>query len=109
MQPKFLILVAHSPTITATKWWPGGLGKTANHCVLMARLFIDGKDYGPHAFIIQLRRFEDHAPLPGIVVGDIGPKMGCKRHQPPAKKKKKVGCFLNRNFSQGCRQRLPPL
>ena len=25
--------VVHSPALTATKWWPGGLGKTATHVV----------------------------------------------------------------------------
>ena len=29
--------VVHSPKLTATKWWPGGLGKTATHVV---RLFV---------------------------------------------------------------------
>jgi hypothetical protein len=35
--------VIHSPTLTATKWWPGGLGKTATHVICMARLFLKGK------------------------------------------------------------------
>uniref|UniRef100_A0A7S4IFR4 Acyl-coenzyme A oxidase n=1 Tax=Vannella robusta TaxID=1487602 RepID=A0A7S4IFR4_9EUKA len=68
--------VINSPTVTSTKWWPGGLGKTSTHCVLMARLIIDDKDYGVHAFYVQLRSLEDHMPLPGITLGDIGPKMG---------------------------------
>ena len=25
--------VLHTPTLTATKWWPGGLGKTSTHVV----------------------------------------------------------------------------
>ncbi|GAX78870.1 hypothetical protein CEUSTIGMA_g6309.t1 [Chlamydomonas eustigma] len=68
--------ILHSPSLTATKWWPGGLGKTATHAVVMARLIVEGKDYGPHAFILQLRSLETHLPLPGIKVGDIGPKYG---------------------------------
>lgn len=99
----------------------------------MARLFTKGKDYGPHAFVVQvrpgpalpllqgcmerallpaentthgshpctcalpiaaypcsvphpaccrpplpqIRDLDTHLPLPGIMVGDIGPKMGC--------------------------------
>ena len=39
--------IIHSPTLTATKWWPGGLGKTSSHAVVMARLFTQGKEYGP--------------------------------------------------------------
>ena len=68
--------VIHSPTPTATKWWPGGLGKTATHAVVMARLFLDGKDYGPHPFVMQIRDLATHKPMPGVAVGDIGPKMG---------------------------------
>nr|XP_027226501.1 peroxisomal acyl-coenzyme A oxidase 1-like [Penaeus vannamei] len=32
--------VLHSPSITAIKWWPGGLGKTSNYAVVMAQLYI---------------------------------------------------------------------
>ena len=68
--------VVNSPTPTATKWWPGGLGKTATHAVVMARLFLDGKDHGPHPFVMQLRDLGTHRALPGVTVGDIGPKLG---------------------------------
>jgi acyl-CoA oxidase len=68
--------VLHTPTKTATKWWPGGMGKTCTHAVVMARLVLNGKDHGPHAFIVQLRSLEDHKPVAGITVGDIGPKFG---------------------------------
>lgn len=33
----------HSPTLTASKWWIGSLGRTANHAVVMAQLIIEGK------------------------------------------------------------------
>jgi acyl-CoA oxidase len=68
--------IIHSPTLTSTKWWPGGMGKTATHAIVMARLLTKGKDHGPHAFVVQIRRSEDHQAMPGVVVGDIGPKMG---------------------------------
>lgn len=68
--------ILHTPTLSATKWWPGGLGKTATHAVVMARLFSGGADRGPHAFIVQVRDLETHLPLPGISVGDIGDKFG---------------------------------
>ncbi|KNC56449.1 peroxisomal acyl-coenzyme A oxidase 1 [Thecamonas trahens ATCC 50062] len=68
--------VLNSPTLTSMKWWPGGLGVAATHCVTHARLMIDGTDYGVHTFIVQVRDLEDHTPLPGIVIGDIGPKFG---------------------------------
>lgn len=50
----------HSPTLTSTKWWPGTLGKTATHCVVMARLLTRGQDYGTHAFVVQLRDLDSH-------------------------------------------------
>lgn len=68
--------VIHSPTLTSTKWWPGGLGKTATHCILMARVIIKDRDYGVSPFFIQIRDLGDHKPLSGIVIGDIGPKLG---------------------------------
>ncbi|RHY06287.1 hypothetical protein DYB26_011851 [Aphanomyces astaci] len=68
--------VLNSPTLTSRKWWPGGLGKTANHCVLHARLLLDGKDRGVQAFLVPLRDTRTHETLPGITLGDIGPKIG---------------------------------
>ena len=47
----------------------------ATHAVVYARLLIDGKDYGVHEFMVQLRD-ETHKPMPGVEVGDIGPKLG---------------------------------
>lgn len=66
----------NSPTLTASKWWIGGLGVAANYAVVMARLISNGKDYGPHPFVVQIRNLENHEPLKGITVGDIGPKFG---------------------------------
>jgi len=66
----------HTPFAGATKWWPGGLGVLSTHCVLYARLLLGGKDYGIHNFLVQIRSLEDHSPLPGMTIGDIGPKFG---------------------------------
>jgi len=66
----------HSPTLTASKWWIGSLGRTANHAVVMAQLIIAGKPYGPHPFVVQIRDLNTHQPLENIHVGDIGPKFG---------------------------------
>ena len=65
----------HTPTPTAAKWWIGALGRTATHGVVQARLILpSGRDAGPHLFFVQLRSLEDHRTMPGITVGDIGPK-----------------------------------
>ncbi|KAG1777940.1 peroxisomal oxidase [Suillus placidus] len=65
----------NSPSLTSTKWWIGALGKSATHGIVQAKLILpNGKDMGPHLFFVQLRSLEDHKPLQGITVGDIGPK-----------------------------------
>ncbi|KAL6231200.1 hypothetical protein BDW75DRAFT_233810 [Aspergillus navahoensis] len=88
--------VLHSPTLTASKWWNGTLGRTANHAVVVAQLMLpdpaqssEGEEsgsqnetkyvsYGPHPFIVQVRDMKTHQPLQGIVIGDIGPKYGVR-------------------------------
>ncbi|XP_029456329.1 peroxisomal acyl-coenzyme A oxidase 1 isoform X2 [Rhinatrema bivittatum] len=68
--------ILNSPTVTSIKWWPGGLGKTANHAVVLAQLYTQGQCKGLHAFIVPIRHLGTHEPLPGVIVGDIGPKFG---------------------------------
>ncbi|XP_045386683.1 LOW QUALITY PROTEIN: peroxisomal acyl-coenzyme A oxidase 2 [Lemur catta] len=67
--------VIHSPTITATKWWPGDLGRSATHALVLAQLICSGARRGMHALLCPSGGLEDHTPLPGITIGDIGPKM----------------------------------
>lgn len=74
--------IIHSPTLTASKWWNGALGRTANHAIVVCQLMLPDsktgkyKSYGPHQFIVQIRDMKTNKPLDGIVVGDIGPKYG---------------------------------
>jgi acyl-CoA oxidase len=47
----------HTPTKTATKWWPGDMGRFANHATVFAKVIIkdeDGNanDYGIGVFIV---------------------------------------------------------
>lgn len=79
--PKTKEFILNSPTLTASKWWPGSLGRTANHAIVVAQLMLpDGKSkyksYGPHPFVVQIRDMSTHKPLLGIAAGDIGPKYG---------------------------------
>lgn len=69
--------VINSPTLTSHKAWPGTLGRTANHAMVIARL-IDGNgvDRGIHNFLVPLRSMTDHKLLPGVLTGDLGPKIG---------------------------------
>jgi acyl-CoA oxidase len=68
--------IINSPTLSSTIWWPGGLGKLSNHAIVYAQLEIGGKRHGVQGFIVPIRSLDDHKPLPGITVGDIGPKLG---------------------------------
>ena len=68
--------VIHSPTLTSIKFWPGSSGKTCNYAILMAKLVVDDKDCGIHAFIVQLRSLQNHTTMAGIEIGDIGRKNG---------------------------------
>ena len=72
--------VIHTPSMTATKWWPGDMGRNANFGTVYARLLIenDGEmaDYGPASFIVQLRDRDTHKHMPGVKSGDLGPKFG---------------------------------
>lgn len=68
--------VLHSPTLTASKWWNGTLGRTATHAVVIAQLNLPSGRQGPHPFVVQIRDAITHEPPASIVVGDIGPKYG---------------------------------
>jgi hypothetical protein len=46
------------------RFWPGTLGKVATHAVVYAQLIIRGVEYGPHAFVMQVRD-NKHRPLQG--------------------------------------------
>ena len=80
--PETKEFIIHSPYITASKWWNGALGRTANHAIVVAQLLLPNqktgeyKSYGPHQFIVQIRDMKTNTPLDGIVIGDIGPKYG---------------------------------
>ena len=78
--PKTKEFVLHSPTLTASKWWNGGMGKLATHAIVVAQLLVPkGSDFqycGILPFFVQIRDSQTRKPLPGIVVGDIGPKYG---------------------------------
>ncbi|PIC38930.1 hypothetical protein B9Z55_010785 [Caenorhabditis nigoni] len=68
--------IIHTPTTTATKWWPGGLGTSCTHVILVANLIIDNKNYGLHPFFVPIRDRNSYSQMSGVRVGDIGTKMG---------------------------------
>lgn len=68
--------VIHTPTITATKYWPGDLGRFTSHAIVFARLIIEKKDYGVQSFMVQIRDIETWKIREGVKCGDLGPKIG---------------------------------
>ncbi|PRP79929.1 hypothetical protein PROFUN_05905 [Planoprotostelium fungivorum] len=68
--------ILHTPCVTATKYWPGGMGYSASHALVMARLIVGEMDHGVHAFLVQIRSLVDWKPVTGVDSGDIGTKMG---------------------------------
>ena len=72
--------IIDTPTITATKWWPGELGTMANFALVFAQLIIEDEgeknSYGVVPFLVQIRDRDTHKHMPGIKTGDMGPKFG---------------------------------
>lgn len=58
------------------KFWIGAAAEIANMSVIWAQLYIDGKCYGVHAYIVPIRDKKTHKLLPGVLIGDCGPKNG---------------------------------
>jgi acyl-CoA oxidase len=58
------------------KFWIGAAANLANMAVVFAQLYIDGKCYGMHAYLVPIRNPDNHEPMPGVLLGDCGPKNG---------------------------------
>ncbi|XP_037685244.1 peroxisomal acyl-coenzyme A oxidase 3 isoform X3 [Choloepus didactylus] len=69
--------VIHSPDFEASKFWVGNMGKTATHAVVFAQLYTPGAQcWGLHSFLVQIRDPKNLLPMPGVMVGDMGKKLG---------------------------------
>lgn len=64
----------NTPTLQSTKWWSTGM-YSATHAAVYAQMILNGEKKGVHVYFVQLRGV-DLKPLPGISMGDIGPKLG---------------------------------
>lgn len=58
------------------KFWIGASAEVANMSILWAQVIVDGKSYGPHPFVLQIRDFKTHILMPGVTIGDCGDKIG---------------------------------
>ncbi|CAF4091082.1 unnamed protein product [Rotaria magnacalcarata] len=65
--------ILNMPTLTATKFWPGALGRSSNYVLLMAQLYAPDRHHpcGLQMFFVQIRDLKTHQPLPGVEVGEI--------------------------------------
>ena len=69
--------MVHTPSFEATKCWVGNLGQTATHAIVYAQLYTpDGTCHGLHSLVVQVRSTTDLSPMPGVIVGDLGEKLG---------------------------------
>lgn len=67
----------HTPDFEAAKCWVGCLGKSCTHGIVYARLITPDKtDHGLHAFIVPIRSPATLKPFAGVIVGDMGEKVG---------------------------------
>ena len=67
--------VLNTPTPLDAKWWIGAASQTANKAVVFTRLFIKESFKGIGVLVVDLRDYATHQPMPGVFIGDCGPKL----------------------------------
>lgn len=69
--------ILHSPDFESAKCWAGSLGQSATHAIIFAKLITpDGVEQGLHAFVVPIRDSHTGLAYPGVIVGDMGEKIG---------------------------------
>lgn len=70
-------LVIHSPSPAARKDYIGGAARDARLAAVFAQLVVGGESHGVHCVLVPIRD-EQGAAMPGVTIGDCGPKMGLR-------------------------------
>lgn len=68
--------IIHTPTTLAQKYWITNASVHAQWAVVFAQLMVAGTNHGIHGFLVRIRQ-PDMTPTPGVVIEDMGHKMGC--------------------------------
>uniref|UniRef100_A0A1B6FYF3 Acyl-CoA oxidase/dehydrogenase middle domain-containing protein n=1 Tax=Cuerna arida TaxID=1464854 RepID=A0A1B6FYF3_9HEMI len=75
--PRTKEFILHSEDFESAKCWIGNLGQGATHATVFAQLVTpDGKRQGLHAFVAPIRDPNTFLAYPGVLVGDMGEKIG---------------------------------
>merc|ERR1712142_901599 len=67
--------IINTPHPLAQKYWITNGAVHAKHVVVMAQLFVAGKNEGIHALVVRMRD-NDMKTMPGVTIEDMGYKMG---------------------------------
>ncbi|GII23319.1 acyl-CoA dehydrogenase family protein [Planosporangium mesophilum] len=65
----------HTPHEAARKDYIGNAAKDGRMAVVFAQLITQGTNHGVHAWLVRIRD-EQGNPMPGVTLGDAGPKAG---------------------------------
>merc|ERR1719340_565627 len=68
-------LIVNTPTPLAQKYWITNGACHAKHIVVFAQLYVSGKNEGIHGVLVRCRG-DNLEPVPGVLVEDMGHKMG---------------------------------
>lgn len=102
-------LIVNTPTALAQKYWITNGALHAHHCIVFAKLDIQGSQHGVQAILVRIR--DDHLnPMPGVTINDMGPKMGLNgvdnaklsfnNVRVPVTNMLGGGCFVNKSDKQ---------